>query len=280
MRFVSFLDGDRPRVGVRSAGGIAPTQYEDLMTLIRDGDEGMARARAAIQDGAVVAPVRLLAPLRPGKMLFCGVNYPDHAEENPNAVMPVEPFFFSKLPSAVVGPGEPIRIPTPRTCTDYEVELAVVIGATAKHVSRADALGYVFGYTVANDVSARDVQFKDSQITLGKNVDSFCPLGPEVATADELPDPSDLHVACYVNGDRRQHGATSNWLFDVPTLIEFLTRVITLEPGDLVTTGTPSGVAAFRQPPPWLAPGDEVTAEVEEIGRLTNPVIAGWEESE
>jgi 2-keto-4-pentenoate hydratase/2-oxohepta-3-ene-1,7-dioic acid hydratase in catechol pathway len=135
----------------------------------------------------------------------------------------------------------------------------------------------VFGYTVANDVSARDVQFRDSQITLGKNPDTFCPLGPVVATADELPDPSALHVATYVNGERRQQGRTKDWLFDVPTLIEFLTRTITLEPGDVVTTGTPSGVAAFRDPPPWLRPGDEVTVEVEEIGRLSNPVIAGWE---
>lgn len=276
MKLVSFLADGRREVGVQVADGVAPTGYHDLLELIADGEEGLARARDAVQ--ARPAHVeRVLAPLRPGKMLFCGVNYPDHAEENPNAVMPTEPFFFAKLPSAIVGPDEPIAIPTPDTQTDYEVELAVVIGRAAKHVSKERALEHVFGYTVANDVSARDVQFKDSQITLGKNPDTFCPLGPAVATADELGDPSALHVASYVNGERRQRGATNDWLFDVPTLIEFLTRTITLVPGDIVTTGTPSGVAAFRDPPPWLRPGDEVVVEVEEIGRLSNPVIAGWE---
>jgi 2-keto-4-pentenoate hydratase/2-oxohepta-3-ene-1,7-dioic acid hydratase in catechol pathway len=277
MRLVRCQVNGTPRVCVRTDGGVAATPYADMLELIRAGADGLREAERAAADGAF-EPERVLAPLRPGKMLFCGVNYPDHADENPDAVMPSEPFFFSKLPSAVVGPGEPIRIPAQGTHTDYEVELAVVIGRTATRVTRADALDHVFGYTVTNDVSARDVQFRDSQITLGKNADSFCPLGPEVVTADELPDPSALHVATYVNGERRQHAPTSNWLFDVPTLIEFVSRTITLEPGDLVTTGTPSGVAAFRDPPPWLRPGDEVTVEVEEIGRLTNPVVAGWQE--
>ncbi len=269
------LDGNVV-VAANAKGAVAPTGYTALQDLIRDGDAGLQRARAAVEQASPKAPERLLAPFRPRQMLFCGVNYPDHAEENPNAVMPTEPFFFSKLPSAVIGPGEPIVIPSPQTQTDYEVELAVVIGRRARHVSRQRALEHVFGYTVANDVSARDVQFKDSQITLGKNPDSFAPLGPWVVTADEVGDPSRLHVATYVNGEQRQYGATETWLFDVPTLIEFVTRTITLEPGDLITTGTPAGVAAFRDPPLWLAPGDEVTVEVEEIGRLTNPVVAGW----
>jgi 2-keto-4-pentenoate hydratase/2-oxohepta-3-ene-1,7-dioic acid hydratase in catechol pathway len=248
-----------------------------MLALIRDGARGIERARQAALHGERVEPERLLAPLRPGKMLFCGVNYPEHADENPDAVMPKEPFFFAKLPSAIVGPDEPIRIPSPDTQTDYEVELAFVIGSTARRVARDRALEHVFGYTVANDVSARDVQFRDMQITLGKNPDTFCPLGPWVVTADEIPDPSSLHVATYVNGEERQRGATASWLFDVPTLIEFLSRSITLEPGDLVTTGTPAGVAAFRDPPPWLAPGDEVAVEVDAIGRLTSPVQAGWQ---
>jgi 2,4-didehydro-3-deoxy-L-rhamnonate hydrolase len=277
MRLVTCLIDGEVRVCVRGDGGVAPTPYADMVELVRAGSDGLWAAERVAGD-ATLEPERLLAPLRPGKMLFCGVNYPDHAEENPDAVMPSEPFFFSKLPSALVGPGEPIVIPASETQTDYEVELAFVIGRTAKRVQAADALDHVFGYTVANDVSARDVQFRDAQITLGKNPDSFCPLGPELVTADELPDPSRLHVASYVNGDRRQFAATESWLFDVPTLIEFISRTITLEPGDLVTTGTPSGVAAFRDPPPWLAPGDEVAVEVQEIGRLTNPVVGGWEE--
>lgn len=275
MRLVGCVLDGREAIGVRTGGGVVDTGYADLLELIRDGEAGVEQARAATH-GEPVAPERLLAPLRPGKMLFCGVNYPDHAEENPDAVMPHEPFFFAKLPSAIIGPDEPIRIPAPETHTDYEVELAVVIGRTARRVRRGDALAHVFGYTIANDVSARDVQFTDGQITLGKNPDTFCPLGPEVATADEVGDPSALHVATYVNGERRQAAATSSWLFDVPTLLEFVSRTITLEPGDLVTTGTPSGVAAFRSPPPWLRPGDELTVEVAEIGRLTNPVVAGW----
>lgn len=276
MRLARCLVDGRAVIAVHDDDGVVATGYDDMLPLIADGEAGLERARRAAANGARVAPERLLAPLRPGKMLFCGVNYPDHAEENPDAVMPREPFFFSKLPNAIAGPGEPIRIPSAETQTDYEVELAVVIGRTARHVPRERALEHVFGYTVANDVSARDVQFKDAQITLGKNPDTFSPLGPWVTTADEIADPSRLHVATYVNGEQRQRGATENWLFDVPALIEFLSRTMTLEPGDLVTTGTPSGVAAFRDPPPWLRPGDEVTVEVEEIGRLTNPVEAGW----
>jgi 2-keto-4-pentenoate hydratase/2-oxohepta-3-ene-1,7-dioic acid hydratase in catechol pathway len=273
MRLVSFEGG----LGARVDGGVAPTGYATLAELLRDGEAGLERARAAAERGEATAPGRLGAPHRPGKMLFCGVNFADHAEENPGAVLPREPFFFSKLPSAIVGPDQPIRIPSPETHTDYEVELAMVIGRRARRLRPEEALDHVFGYTIVNDVSARDVQFTDNQITLGKNPDTFCPLGPEVVTADELPNPSALHVATYVNGEQRQAGATADWLFDVPTLLAFVTRLITLEPGDLVTTGTPAGVAAFRDPPPWLRPGDEVTVEVPEIGRLTNPVVAGWE---
>jgi 2,4-diketo-3-deoxy-L-fuconate hydrolase len=276
MRLVRYEGADGEGVGVRVAGGVAPTGYTDLRSLIEAGEAGLRAAEAAAASGTPADIRRLLAPLRPGKMLFCGVNYPDHAEENPSAIMPVEPFFFSKLPSAVVGPDEPIVIPSSHTQVDYEVELAVVIGRTARRVARERALDHVFGYTVVNDVSARDVQFKDAQITLGKNADSFCPLGPEVVTADEIGDPSALHVRTEVNGEVRQSAATATWLFDVPTLIEFVSRTITLEPGDIVTTGTPSGVGCFRTPPAWLQPGDVVVVEVEEIGRLANPVIAGW----
>ena len=276
MRLARCLLNGEVSVVVHEAEGVKPTGYSDLLALIRDGEDGLRKAREAASAASPAEPERLLAPLRPPKMLFCGVNYPDHADENPDAVMPSEPFFFAKLPNAVVGPDEPIVIPAPGTRTDYEVELAFLVGRTARRVAREHALGHVFGYTVANDVSARDVQFKDSQITLGKNADSFAPLGPWVVTADEIPDPSRLHVATYVNGEMRQQGETQNWLFDIPALIEFLTQTITLEPGDLVTTGTPSGVAAFQDPSPWLAPGDEVTVEVREIGQLTNPVTAGW----
>ncbi len=219
---------------------------------------------------------RLEAPLRPGKILCSGVNYASHADENPNATMPTEPFFFSKLPSAVIGPGTPIRIPRPGTLTDYEVELAMVIGRRAYRVAEADALDYVFGWTILHDVSARDIQFKDVQITLGKNPDTFAPIGPEVVTADELGDPSTLRVSTTLNGRTMQDSSTAEMLFSPARLLAFLTDLITLEPGDLVTTGSPAGVGTFRDPPVYLQPGDTVTVSVDRIGDLTNPVEAGW----
>jgi 2-keto-4-pentenoate hydratase/2-oxohepta-3-ene-1,7-dioic acid hydratase in catechol pathway len=223
-----------------------------------------------------VQPDRLLAPLRPGKILCSGVNYASHSEENPDAVMPTEPFFFSKLPSAVVGPGEPIVIPRPETKTDYEVELAMVIGRRARGLSEASALDSVFGWTILHDVSARDIQFKDNQITLGKNPDTFSPLGPEVVTTDEFGDWSKAHVSTTLNGETKQSSPTSEMLFTPARLLEFLTALVTLEPGDVVTTGTPAGVGTFRKPPVYLKPGDEVTVSVDRIGDLTNPVVAGW----
>jgi 2-keto-4-pentenoate hydratase/2-oxohepta-3-ene-1,7-dioic acid hydratase in catechol pathway len=280
MRLVSYDAGDGPAVGVRVDGAVAPTGYRDMVAFVGDGERALERARRAAAGSERVSSPRLLAPVpRPGKMLFCGVNYASHAEENPDAVMPSEPFFFSKMASAVVGPGEPIVLPSPETHGDYEVELAAVIGRPARRVRREDALAHVFGYTVVNDVSARDVQFRDAQITLGKNADTFCPMGPELLTADEAPEPGAFHVVTRVNGEERQRSGTDAWLFGLDELIAFVSRTITLEPGDLVTTGTPAGVAAFRTPPPWLRPGDEVSVEVEEIGALVNPVVAGWSEA-
>ena len=190
--------------------------------------------------------------------------------------MPEEPFFFAKLPSAVAGPGEAIVIPREETQTDYEVELALVIGQSATQLEEAEALDYVFGYTILNDVSARDIQFKDNQITLGKNVDTYAPIGPEVVTADELGDWSTLRVSSTLNGETMQSAPTSDMLFSPARLIAFLTALITLEPGDVVTTGTPAGVGTFRDPPVYLKPGDTITVSVDRIGDLTNPVAAGW----
>ncbi len=223
-----------------------------------------------------VDPPRALGPFRPRQILCSGVNYASHKEENPDAVFPDEPFIFAKLPSALIGPGEPIVIPREGMQADYEVELAVVIGRTARRISESEALDHVFGYTVLNDVSARDIQFKDNQITLGKGVDTFCPIGPEIVTADEIGDPSELHVSSYLNGELMQSSPTADMIFSVPQLIAFLSEIVTLEPGDVVSTGTPAGVGAFRKPPVWLKPGDEITVEVDRIGRLTNPVEAGW----
>lgn len=273
MRLVTFEAGERRGVGVRRGGAILDTGYADLHALIADGATGLERAAAASEE---VEGATLLAPLRPGKTLCSGVNYASHADENPNAVMPTEPFFFSKLPSAVVGPGAPIVIPRQDNQVDYEVELAMVIGRLGRNLAEEDALDHVFGWTILNDVSARDIQFKDMQITLGKNPDTFSPLGPEIVTADELGDWSTLRVSSRLNGETMQDAPTSEMLFSPARLLAFLTELITLEPGDVVTTGTPAGVGCFRDPPVYLKPGDEITVSVDRIGDLTNPVEAGW----
>ena len=195
MRLVSYSASGKSGVGARRGGEIVATGYADMLDLIRDGERGLERASKAMESGEPVEAARLQAPLRPGKILCSGINYASHKDENPDATMPEEPFFFSKLPSAVIGPGAPIVIPRETTRTDYEVELALVLGGTARRVREGDALGHVFGWTVFNDVSARDVQFKDLQITLGKNPDTFAPLGPELVTADELGDWSTLRVS-------------------------------------------------------------------------------------
>ena len=277
MRLVTYTAQGRTGVGVRVDGGIADAGYATMIDLIVAGGAGLERASGAAERGQVVEGAKVLAPIpRPGKVLCSGINYGSHKEENPDAVLPEEPFFFSKLPSAVIGPDEPIVIPTRETQTDYEVELALVIGRRAKNVDEGAALDYVFGYTVLNDVSARDIQFKDSQLTLGKGVDTFAPLGPEIVTADEIPDPAALHVASYLNGEQMQSSPTSEMLFTPARLLASLTAIVTLDPGDVVTTGTPAGVGCFRDPPVYLQPGDEITVEVDAVGRLTNPVAAGW----
>jgi 2-keto-4-pentenoate hydratase/2-oxohepta-3-ene-1,7-dioic acid hydratase in catechol pathway len=274
VRLVTFQAGGNVGVGVRRDGVLLDTGYTSMLDLIRDGERGLELAEVASQE---VSADRMLAPIpRPPKILCSGVNYASHADENPDAVMPTEPFFFSKLPSAVIGPGEPIVIPTPETKTDYEVELAMVIGREGKRLSEDSALEHVFGWTILHDVSARDVQFKDNQLTLGKGPDTFSPLGPEIVTADELGDWSTLRVSTTVNGETMQDSPTSQMLFSPGRLLEFATGLVTLDAGDVVTTGSPAGVGCFRDPPVYLKPGDEVTVSVDRIGNLTNPVVAGW----
>jgi 2-keto-4-pentenoate hydratase/2-oxohepta-3-ene-1,7-dioic acid hydratase in catechol pathway len=270
LKLVTYQAGGAPAVGILTDEGVRPTGQDDMLAVIRAG-------RPPEPTGDPIPDARLLAPLpRPGKLLFCGINYASHKQENPDAVLPAEPFFFAKLPTSVIGPGDPIRIPTPHSQVDYEVELAVVIGTAGRALPEERALSHVFGYTVVNDVSGRDVQFTDSQITLGKGFDTFCPMGPCIVTADDVPDPATLTVASHVNGELRQREPTANMLFPVPVLLEFVSRHITLEPGDIVTTGTPAGVGTFRTPPAFLAPGDSVSVEVDVVGRLTNPVTPGW----
>jgi 2-keto-4-pentenoate hydratase/2-oxohepta-3-ene-1,7-dioic acid hydratase in catechol pathway len=211
---------------------------------------------------------------RPGKIICVGLNYRDHAEEQGTA-LPEAPLLFAKWQNALIGPGEPIVIPPVVTKCDFEAELGVVIGERVRDVSAENALEAVAGYICVNDVSARDLQFADGQWTRGKSPDTFCPVGPELVSRDDVPDPQALAIRAVLNGETVQDSSTANMVFGVAEVIAYVTRTITLEPGDLIATGTPAGVGAFRKPPLFMKPGDEITIEIEGLGSLTNPVVAG-----
>jgi 2-keto-4-pentenoate hydratase/2-oxohepta-3-ene-1,7-dioic acid hydratase in catechol pathway len=208
---------------------------------------------------------------RPGKIVCVGLNYRDHAEEQ-GTQLPQAPLLFAKWPNALIGPGEPIVIPPITQQVDYEAELGVVIGERVQGVSKEHALEAVHGYLCLNDVSARDLQFGDGQWTRGKSLDTFCPIGPELIPAADIPDPQALAIRAVVNGEVLQDSSTAKMIFTVAEIVAHVSRAITLEPGDLIATGTPAGVGAFRDPPIWLRPGDEVTIEIDGVGSLTNPV--------
>jgi 2-keto-4-pentenoate hydratase/2-oxohepta-3-ene-1,7-dioic acid hydratase in catechol pathway len=224
----------------------------------------------------VIQPGKRLAPVAPPNILAIGLNYRKHAAES-NQPPPTRPVLFMKATSSVQNPGDPIELPVKLASTkvDYECELAVVIGRRCKNVSRADALNYVLGYTCGNDVSARDWQrdFGGGQWCQAKSFDTFCPLGPVLVTRDEIPNPNTLRIRTLLNGDPMQDWNTNDMVFDVATLIEFLSGSKTLLPGTVIMTGTPHGVGFARQPPVWLKPGDTVSVEIEKIGTLTNPVV-------
>lgn len=220
------------------------------------------------QDAYWFAPVP-----RPGKIVCIGLNYRDHAQESGLAV-PTTPVIFSKFSSCVIAPGEPVVVPTTSEKVDYEAELAVVIGRHAKHVSADRAYDYVLGYTAFNDVTARDFQFGDGQWQRGKSCDTFAPMGQTIVTTDEIPDPHTLRITMKVNGAVMQDSNTNQLIFRVPELIEFITKSISLEPGDVIATGTPAGVGFARKPPVFLKPGDTMDVEIERIGGLGNPIVA------
>jgi 2-keto-4-pentenoate hydratase/2-oxohepta-3-ene-1,7-dioic acid hydratase in catechol pathway len=264
MRIIRFVnDRSQPRLG---------RQHDDGRVTLLEGD-----LFAGVRDTGEPANVgRLLAPLEPSAILCIGLNYRKHAEEGGKPV-PVHPVLFMKTPAAVQNPSGPIVLPRRLRSdkVDYECELAVVIGRECKNVRRQNALDYVLGYTCGNDVSARDwqAQWGGGQWCRGKTFDTFCPLGPCLVTADEIPNPNQLKIKTILNGQAMQDWTTEDMIFDVPTLIEFLSGSTTLRPGTVIMTGTPHGVGFARTPPVWLKPGDEVTVEIEKIGRLTNPVV-------
>jgi 2-keto-4-pentenoate hydratase/2-oxohepta-3-ene-1,7-dioic acid hydratase in catechol pathway len=270
-----FAPGDRPSNPLawfdmderwfRTARDTAARLERDASAFADARDKGWL---VASSDAYWFAPVP-----RPGKIVCIGLNYRDHAEESGLAV-PKTPVIFSKFPTCVIAPGEPVVFPSTSEKLDYEAELAIVIGRLAKHVSADRAYDYVLGYTAFNDVTARDFQFGDGQWQRGKSCDTFAPMGATIVTTDEIPDPHTLRITMSVNGQVMQDSNTDQLIFRVPQLIEFITKSITLEPGDVIPTGTPAGVGFARKPPFFLKPGDVMDVNIERIGGLGNPIVA------
>jgi 2-keto-4-pentenoate hydratase/2-oxohepta-3-ene-1,7-dioic acid hydratase in catechol pathway len=282
MRLALYQDsrgGQGVGVGVAADEGLLiPTPWRSFDELFAEPDP-LAAVQAFRPDPATaVAPDRLLAPVvRRPQVIGTGGNYADHAAEAREAIQVREPVFMPFLWGAIIGPDDEIVIPSPETLTDYEVEMSVVIGRTARGLTEDNALDYVFGYTIVNDVSAREVMAREKfQVMLSKSVDTFVPVGPYVVTRDEVPDPYALGIATYLNGEVRQKSTTGAMTVRIGGLLAAITRSITLHPGDIVTTGTPGGVGYFRSPQEFMHPGDVITAEVTGVGRLTNRVVAGW----
>ena len=294
MRLVTFSDDKGARIGVHDVESnsivdlSATTRLpKDMTAFIALGKNGIKRARIAVKSGEgrlPVAAVTLLAPIpRPAKNVLCvGKNYYDHAHEFHNSgvdasagtnAIPELPIPFTKWPNSVIGPGEPILSYLDYSnSTDYEGELGVVIGTGGRGITKKDAYDHVYGYTVINDATARTLQNQHRQWFLGKSLDSYCPMGPCIVTADEIKDVTKLRLITKVNGEVRQDALVSQLIFDIPTLIETFSRVMTLDPGDLIATGTCAGVGIGFNPPKYLQKGDVVAITIEPIGTLENPV--------
>jgi 2-keto-4-pentenoate hydratase/2-oxohepta-3-ene-1,7-dioic acid hydratase in catechol pathway len=268
MKIGQFCHKGHIRPGIIEEDRIIPIQVEgDLMDVIVKGTLVGCKRGGSMP----LAEIRLAPPVtRPSKVVALGLNYLDHAEESKGAV-PDVPLLFAKFPSSLIGHNDPISWDRGVTAkVDFEAELAVIIGKKVYQIPEGDAMEAVFGYTCANDVSARDLQFGDGQWVRGKSLDSFCPLGPWIVTPDDLPDPHSLTIQCRVNNRLMQDSHTGRMIFRVPEVISFLSKHFTLFPGDVVLTGTPHGVGAFREPPVYLSDGDEVSVEIEGIGQLSN----------
>jgi len=241
---------------------------DEVKSLIEElPEEKISRVSVSRKEATLRAPI-----LYPSKIVCLGLNYRDHAEEA-GAEIPDEPIIFMKPRTSIIGPDEPIVKPSFVKKLDYEVELAIVMGRKGRNIPVAEANEYIFGYTVFNDVSARDIQFKDGQWTRGKSFDTFAPIGPCITTSKQIGNPMNLRLTTRVNGEIRQDSSTNNMIFNVYEIVHHLSRVMTLEPCDIIATGTPGGVAAFMKPKPrFLQPGDIVEVEIENIGTLRNPV--------
>ncbi len=287
MKLVTFSLSGQSRMGVlRADGTIADVSRadsgipENILEFLAGGDSLLQRTSKVVagiseefvldtKDAHIGPPIP-----HPDKILCIGINYKDHIEET-NSETPEHPVVFSKYSNTIIGPGDAIHLPSISKMVDYEAEFAVVMGRTARNVSKEEALEYVGGYTILNDVSARDFQKRTSQWTIGKSFDTFAPIGPVLITADEIPDPHMLDIKLRLNGKEMQSSNTRQLLFTVNDLIEDITSAITLQPGDIISTGTPGGVGMARDPQVLLKPGDYIEVEVEGIGILHNPVIQG-----
>lgn len=294
MRLVTFSDAQGMRIGVHDAQSdeivditAASRLPKDMTQFVALGRNGLQRARRTVKSGdhrISASAVKIHAPFpRPAKNILCvGKNYHDHAREfhasgvdasAGKEAIPDVPIMFTKWPNSVIGPGEPIPTANDYTnSTDYEGELGVVIGTGGRSISREKAYEHVYGYTIINDATARSLQYKHRQWFLGKSLDGYCPMGPCVVTADDIDDVTQLRLTTTVNGELRQDAYVSQLIFDIPALIETLSQVMTLEPGDLIATGTCAGVGIGFDPPRYLRPGDVVAITIEPIGTLSNPV--------
>jgi 2-keto-4-pentenoate hydratase/2-oxohepta-3-ene-1,7-dioic acid hydratase in catechol pathway len=283
MRFVTYAVPGGPALPGIVAGDriycLQPAGFGGIPDVVAGGAGALAAIRSYLAGAPAAAAiplgsVTLFAPIpKPPKIICVGLNYRDHAAEAKKEIPPV-PTIFSKFGTAVTGAGAPIVLPRNSRKPDYEAELGVVIGAGGRHIPGAAWREHVFGYTCVNDVSARDFQGMTTQWMMGKTFDTFCPMGPWITTADEIEDPHELDVRCEINGEVLQSSNTRHLIFKIPELIEFLSSVFTLEPGDVISTGTPAGVGFARRPPRWLRAGDEVVVQVQGLGELRNPVVA------
>jgi 2-keto-4-pentenoate hydratase/2-oxohepta-3-ene-1,7-dioic acid hydratase in catechol pathway len=295
MKLLSVITAEGPRLAAKLDSGILifsdvdkllsedegslPLTLQEALAADKDFSQIVSRLQAVIANPRVnqyVRPegeVKIARPFVPGNVICVGLNYKDHAEES-NIALPEQPVLFAKWTGAMIGPNDPIVLPLDTKEVDYEAELAVVIGRECSGVRSEDALDYVAGYTCLNDVSARDFQRGDGQWVRAKSQDTFGPFGPYLVTKDDVPDPQTLNITCSVNGRVLQNSNTSKMIFSVRDLIAFISRGVTLRPGDVISTGTPHGVGFAHKPPVFLKAGDQVIVEIESIGQLSNPVKA------
>lgn len=281
MKFCTFIDGQgQIKVGVKvsECSVIEMRKYKDMIDLIASYADEKSNIQKAVEKAEIAHnfdDIKLKAPiLNPGKMIFVGLNYFEHARES-NIPIPEKPMLFAKFSNSIVGHAEEVIISRETSQCDYEAELAFIVGKKAKNIPESEALSYIAGYTICNDISARDLQFNEGgQWLRGKAVDTFAPLGPVIVTTDELTNPHNLSISSKVNGEIRQNSNTKELIFKVPFLLSFISRTITLEPGDLISTGTPSGVALGMVNPQWMKADDICEIEIEGIGLLSNKMLA------